>query len=251
MDDFLHALASWGVAPFSVLLVAAVLYWLLVILGALDLDILHLHGHEGAHHDAGHDAHHAGDDHHPGWFSGFLEFLSIGKVPLTVILSILVFTGWAVAMLLALLGLWWLLVAPAALAAALPLTAAACRPLRAVFSALDRGTPTGVSLFGREARITSATCDATFGTATCEVEGAEHLIQVVAIRPDLVFRRNDQVVIADHDRERDLYLVGPADYLREPVAPPQSESQPAPSAESPVSDSSITTNAPTKRTLSQ
>jgi hypothetical protein len=258
MDDFLHALATWGVAPFTVLLIAAVLYWLLVILGALDLDILHLH-HE-AHHDAAHDGHHAGDDQHPGWFAGFLEFLSVGKVPLTVILSILVFAGWTVAMLLALLGLWWLLVAPAALAVALPLTAAACRPLRAVFSSLDRGTATGVSLFGREARITSATCDANFGTATCEVDGAEHLIRVVAIRSDLVFRRNDPVVIADHDRERDVYLVGPADYLREPAAPRQAEpaaglvTEPLaePAASSPESSSTTeSSQAPVRRPLSQ
>lgn len=218
MEDFLHALASGGVAPFTVLLVAAVLYWLLVILGALDLDLLHLGGDHGgeAGHDAGHDG--PGDGHHS-LFTGLFEFLSIGKVPITVILSLLVFSGWSVAMALALLlPLWWPLVLAGGLAAALPITGLACRPLRAVFSALNRGVETGLSLIGREARITSARCDHTFGTAVVEGQGDDLLLDVVAIREDLAFRKDEVVVIADHDPEHRRYLVGPAAYRQEALA---------------------------------
>ena len=270
MDDFLQALVSGGVVPFTALLITAVLYWLLVILGALDLDILHFH-HEAGHH-GGHAGHHGdhdgGDSHHAGWFSGFLEFLSVGKVPLTIICSLIVFIGWAVAMLLTLLGLWWLLVLPAALAVALPVTGLACRPLRALFTSLDQGASSGMSLRGREARITSATCDATFGTATCSVDGAEVMLRVVAVRPELVFKRNDVVVIADHDAERDAYLVGPADYLRPPAEQRQSDSRAAvpppaladappplaiPPVVEPLTESSSSSNpdAPQRRPLSQ
>ena len=225
MEDFLHALGSGGVAPFTVLLTASLLYWLMVILGALDLDILHVgHGHDAGHHGGGHDAghhqsgHHATESHAPGGLlHGFLEFLSIGKVPLTVVLSILVFCGWGAGMAaVLLLHLWWPLVLTLALAVAIPVTGIACRPLRALFGALDGGVATGVSLLGREARITSATCDATFGTATCEAERTEVLLRVASIRPELVFQRDAVVVIADHDAERDLYLVAPAGYRHEP-----------------------------------
>lgn len=210
MDEFLHALGSWGVAPFSVLLVAAILYWLLVILGALDIDLLHLH--IGAHGDGTGDGH-VDSDPHPGPLSGFLEFLSIGKVPLTVILSLLVFVGWSASMCLALpLALPWPLVFAGGLAVAIPVTGFVCRPLRAVFTALDHGVDAGISLLGREARITSAVCDASFGTATCDVGEAEVLLRVLASRPELVFHRDDVVVIADHDADRDVYLVGPAAY---------------------------------------
>lgn len=218
MEDFLHALASGGVAPFTVLLVAAILYWLLVILGALDLDLLHLGGDHGgeAGHDAGHDG--PGDGHHS-LFTGLFEFLSIGKVPITVILSILVFSGWSVAMAMALLlPLWWPLVLAGALAAALPITGLACRPLRAVFNSLNRGVETGISLIGREARITSATCDHTFGTAVVEAQGDDLILDVVAIREGLAFRKDEVVVIADHDPEHRRYLVGPAAYRQEALA---------------------------------
>lgn len=220
MEEFLQALTSGGVAPFTVLLVAAVLYWLLVILGALDLDLLHLGGEAG--HDAGHDGH-GGDGHH-GLFTGLFEFLSIGKVPITVVLSLLVFTGWGTAMALALLlPLWWPLVLAGGLAAALPVTGFATRPLRAVFSALNRGVETGVSLVGCEARITSAACDHRFGTAVVQQGGDELILDVVAIREDLRFAKDEVVVIADHDAERRCYLVGPAAYRR--TAPPEPAGQ--------------------------
>lgn len=232
MEDFLYAMSSGGVAPFTVLLTAAILYWLMVILGALDLDILHVgHGHEAGsdagHHDSGHDSH-----LHGGVVHGLLEFLSVGKVPLTIILSVLVLSGWIVGMTAVLaLHLWWPLVLLLALSVAIPVTGLACRPLRAIFSVLDGGVHMGVSLIGREARITSVTCDTTFGTATCEADGAEVLLRVAAIRPELVFPRDTVVVIADHELERDVYLVAPAGYRLEdpsgvaakPTSPPDQE----------------------------
>ena len=214
MDGFLQALTSLGVAPFTALTIAALLYWLMVILGALDIDLLHV----GHHHEVS--VHHgdAGDHPHPGWATGLLEFLSVGKVPLTVIVSLLVFISWSVAMGLVLtLHLWSPLVFVGGLAAATPLTALLCRPLRQVFNAIDHGVIMGVAMLGREARITSAVCTAAFGTATCDVGDAEILLRVVASRSELVFQRDEVVVIADHDAERDCYIVGPATYREEPA----------------------------------
>ena len=236
MHEFLQAIGSWGVAPFTVLLVAAILYWLMVIIGALDIEVIHLGHHaEGA--DASHGDSHAGPDHHPGFMSGFLEFLSVGKVPLTVIVSLLVFIGWSIAMALALLIPWaWPLVFAGGLAGAIPLTAGLCRPLRKIFGALDCGVATGLSLLGREARITSVVCDATFGTATCDVDDAEVLLRVVTSRPELLFHRDDVVVIADYDAEHEWYVVGPATY-RDAEVPllaeiPQQSVQPSQLSES-------------------
>jgi hypothetical protein len=222
MDDFVHALSSWGVLPFSILLIAAFLYWLLVMLGALDLDMLNF-GHE-------HDSAASDHDHHPGFFSGLLEFLSIGKVPLTIIVSMLVVFGWLVAMASELiLPLWGALDAIVALAVAFPLTGLACRPLRVLFQALDGGVKTGVHLLGREARITSATCDEHFGTASCPVpESDDLLLNVVASRPGLVFRRDEIVVIADYDATGQRYVVGPAAYLLPPSTRVEAEVPPSP-----------------------
>ncbi len=226
MEEFVHALGSYGVAPFSALLTATLLYWLMVILGAMDLDILHFgHGHDAGHHGGDHAEAHAPG----GLFHGLLEFLSIGKVPITITLSILVVIGWGVAMALTLLlHLWWPLVLATALLVGIPLTGFATRPLRVLFTALSGGVATGVSLIGREARITSATCDADFGTATCDIEGAEVLLRVVAIRAPPIFHRDEVVVIADHDPERDVYLVAPAGYRQQSDPLLLSESAPRP-----------------------
>ena len=225
MHDFLQAIASWGVAPFTVLLIAAILYWLMVIAGALDIDLIYLGDHGASHGDSPGGIHgdsHVDSDHHPGFLSGFLEFLSVGKVPLTVIVSLLVFIGWSIAMALALLlpGVFswaWPLVFGGGLVGSIPLTAFLVRPMRKVFGALDSGVATGLSLLGREARITSVECTATFGTATCDVGDAEVLLRVVTSRPELLFHRDEVVVIADHDAENDRYVVGPATYLQSSI----------------------------------
>lgn len=262
MEDFIHALGSTGVAPFTVLLIAAILYWLMVILGALDLDILHLgHGHDAGH-DAGHggshgsgshDSSHDGESHlHGGMVHGLLEFLSIGKVPLTIILSILVLVGWMVGMSAVLvLHLWWPVVLALALSVAIPVTGFACRPLRAIFSVLDGGVHMGVSLVGREARITSTTCDAHFGTATCEADGAEVLLRVAAIRPELVFQRDAIVVIADHAVERDLYLVAPAGYRLEELDVLAGQPKPPPDQQTSLRETSPLTSPLTDDSLSK
>ena len=84
------------------------LYWMIVIIGAIKIDALdfdvdvdadiHVH-HGGIHADIGGDVHH--DVPHSGggsWFFGMLRFFNFGRVPFMVVMSILILSIWSISM---------------------------------------------------------------------------------------------------------------------------------------------------------
>lgn len=251
MDQFIAALLAPPALFFSLLLGAALLYWLMVIVGALDLDLFHLgHGGDGHGHGVGdghgHDGHDGGGGHGP--LHGALDLLSVGKVPLTLVATALVLTAWLVCMVgqLTLLPLLaaalppWLLALvlfAAAVAVALPVTAVAMLPLRQAFAPSDEaGQRGGISLVGQLARVTSRTVDPAFGTAVCTLGGSEIVLNVVTGRPDLVLTKDQQAVIVHYDDERQVHVLGPAP---EPALAPAADETPARPAPAPVSEPSF------------
>src|SRR5690349_4877181 len=102
MGEILAVLLAFPAVFFTVITVLSVLYWLFVIIGALDMDALGgaehgvLEGAVGAakgigHIDGGHDigghdvgGHDAGDGDLD---AGFLSFLGLRNVPLTIVIS--------------------------------------------------------------------------------------------------------------------------------------------------------------------
>jgi membrane protein implicated in regulation of membrane protease activity len=248
MPEFLSSLVAWPTAVFTVGLGSAAMYWLLVIVGMFDPG---LHGAADAH-DAGHGAGHAenqggGLDSH-GFWHGFLDFLAVGTVPISFSATLVLLVGWVLCMLanpmLAPLAttvmptwLFGTLLLIAVLAVALPLAAIGLVPFRSVFKHLsDGGQIHKRDLVGRIARITSATADRSFGTATCDYEGDEHVIHVIT-RDDLRFSKGDQVVVVDYDDDADRFLVGPAPHLTSAVEP----AQPHPAAPATQPSSQTTT----------
>ncbi len=238
MDQFIAALLAPPALFFSLLLGAALLYWLMVIIGALDLDLLHFdHGGDGHGHEVGdghgHDGHDGGDGH--GLFHGVLEFLSVGKVPITLVGTVLVLTGWLVCMLAQLTvvpllatalpaWLWVLALFTVALMVAFPVTAVAMLPFRKAFALPDNpGQKGGISLVGQLARVTSRTVDTGFGTAVCTVGGSEIVLHVVTGRADLTLTKDQQAVIVHYDDERQVHVLGPAP---EPILAPARDEAP-------------------------
>lgn len=131
MSQLLQVISSFPTVIFTILMVAVVLYWLLVILGALDLDLLG--GGDGAAdgaaegvggdvgdvgdagdlggHDAGDLGDHGGDVgdhggdagdhggdhgevHHGHGLGALLSALGLRKAPVTVVFSLIVFFAW-------------------------------------------------------------------------------------------------------------------------------------------------------------
>ena len=243
MDHLLAALVAFPTVLFTPLLVVAVLYWLLVILGALDMDLIHLGDADAGGHDA-----HAG---HNGF--AILEFLRVGQVPITVIASVFVVIAWIVSFAATMLlrpavpeWSWWLFAA-VALGASLVVaylgTGLVGAGLARVFAI--RGTVTAASLVGRVVEVTSSTVDARFGTARHDRLTGEEVLLNVVCDPAHALKRGDQAVIMEYDTAKGVYLIAPLPHTREgfaaeaeprPALPPPAGAAefPAPSNDSPA-----------------
>lgn len=220
MDTFIASLFSFPTAIFSVAMGIAVLYWLLVIVGACDIDLLHIGDHDVGHH-AGHDA---GDhDAHSGTNpNALLEFLRLGQVPITIIASVFTFLAWSVCLLASTYlrpvvpdWSWWLF-GLAALAVALVVavfgTGLAVAPLAKAFS-LD-SQPKADDLIGKMVEVTSSEVTPRFGTARHDRPTGEDLILNVTCEARHSFKRGDLAVVLAYERADGLYRIAPLPHTR-------------------------------------
>jgi len=244
MPEFLAALQAFPNVVFTGLFGLMLLYWLSVILGALDLELFSP--------DAAGHAHDV--DMAPGGHEtpGIFEFLSLGRVPITITLSVFVLIAWALGMF-AEINLRPMLsgILPAVAYQALILIAQvlvagvaaayAVRPLRLLFTTdSDHGEE---GLVGKMVRITSLKATAAFGTAICDNAGPGILLQVIC-RDGVEFKRDDMAVVVDYDATKSLYLIAPFSHVNEvdalaggalPVLPPPREAPAGSTAAPPVS----------------
>jgi hypothetical protein len=195
--------------PFTVLLGVFVLYWLFVIVGALDSDFgdadADLGGHDG--HD-GHHGHHAEDG---GFLTGMFHFINLGEAPLMVVLSILSLSMWICSLIAnfyftehnALLALAYLV--PNLLVSAL-VTRYVTLPLRPLFRLLRRAEDNHQPMVGRPCRITTSNASSSFGQAEVETNGAPLLIDVRTM-DGISLPRGSNAVIFREDTERGIYYV--------------------------------------------
>lgn len=229
MDAFLTSLFAFPTAIFSVALGIAVLYWLLVIVGALDIDLLHFGDHDASGHDGDHDSH-AGENP-----NALLEFLRVGQVPLTVIASVFVLLAWLVCFagstfIRPIVPGWsWWLFGLGAFAAAMVIafigTGAVLAPLARAFSL--SGQPAAEDLVGRMVEVTSSTVDARFGTARHDRPTGEDLILNVVCEPRHRLARGDQAVVLSYDRDAGIYRIAPLPHTR-PGFLPEAAADPPP-----------------------
>lgn len=211
MIDFLSAAFSFPTVLWTVPLVLALAYWTLVMLGALDLDVLDAIdlGGEGEL-----DAEGASG-------GGFLAAVGLVGVPLTVSLSILALVGWgltfAAVELLPRMGFGWLvdrvwgglLLVAAVAVVALALTAFAVRPLRPLMT--TRLATEHEELIGHYCTITTLGVDERFGQAeVTDHEGATLLVQVRAATPNAL-RRGARGLLFDYDPASGSFQVAAAE----------------------------------------
>lgn len=238
MTEFLNAILAFPTVLLTIPLGVMAVYWLFVLLGALDINLLgdadgsghgdvHLdaHGHLDGHLD-GHGHHgHQGQDGHgdagepSGGIAGLLHALGLGGVPVTVMLSLLLVTAWVFSIggteLLGALGLGsppdvldWkgTLVGLASLGLAVPVTRLLIRPLRRFFRTI--AAPQHRDLLGKICTITTLRVDERYGQAEIEDGGAGLLVQVRSSDPGRL-HRGDRAVIFDYRDE--VFHVAPMD----------------------------------------
>lgn len=230
MSELIEASLRFPSVVFTILLGIVTLYWLSVLIGALDIDLL-----GGA--DASGAAKGVGDALTGGGKGGAEALkgakldldgdgvigdggggiwggLGLGKVPVTVSTSVIVLVAWC-GSLLAMHHLpdvvghtAWLpaTVLLGTLIAAMPIAALLVRPLHPVFE-LKEGK-SGAHYVGYTCTITTGRVDHDFGQARVEDGGTVLDIPVRCDRTD-VFARGDKALIIEFDPERHAYVIVP------------------------------------------
>lgn len=194
MNELIEASLQAPTVIFTIGLGIALVYWVFVLLGALDLDLLGsakgIEGLKGIKVDVDGD----------GVWSG----LGLGKVPVTISASLVLLVGWCSSVWLQ-SWLGWI-VLPVALLAALIVTALLVRPLAPVFAI--REGKTNRDYVGTTCIVSTGRVDEGFGQATLEDGGTVLQIPVRCDRSGLA--RGDRALIIDFDDRRQAYLVEPA-----------------------------------------
>lgn len=205
MRDFFEAALSFPTVLFSLLLVVLVVYWLSVLAGALDVDVL----------DADVELDVAVDGDGAEGLVGVLDSLGLTGVPVTVSVTMLVTVGWFVSLCgTALLdpGPIMFAVLLAAIAVGLLMTRALVRPLRRAFR--EDPSPTRADLVGRVCVVRTTRVDHRFGQAeVISPDGSSAVVQVrVAPGPDgEPLHAGTPALIYSYEADGEYFLISPVD----------------------------------------
>jgi hypothetical protein len=212
----LSASLQFPTVVFTIALGIALVYWLFVLLGALDIDVLggpdvdvDMSGPEDVGEAGKPDLGHG--DANGGVWSG----LGLKSVPMTITVSIILLCSWCGSLLLmhylvpALgLGSWFPpLLLPGMLLVSIPVTAVLVRPLVPIFK-ISEGK-TNDDYVGHTCTISTGSVDENFGQATVEDGGTVLVIPVRCDQPGKL-ARNDKALIIEFDPERQAYVVEPS-----------------------------------------
>ena len=198
MAEFFQATLAFPAVLFTFLLIVCVGYWLLTLLGAVDIDS---------------DAGDAGD---------LLGSLGFGGVPLTIALTLTIVVGWFLSLVGTVLiegfgtgarialGVLVLLVA---LVLALLVTRLLVTPLRSVFH--SGPTASRADFVGRTCVIRTGTVTTDFGQAEVHAEdGSSAVVQVRQTGTDEL-RAGRPALIYDYDTDGEFFWVAPVETLPE------------------------------------
>ncbi len=221
MDELISQSLSYPTVVFSIGLVLSVMYWLLVVAGAVDAHSHH-HGPDLDTPDVDHGHHHPDGD-------GLLDTLGLGGVPVMLPLSFIFLFGWATSILaihfipaLGGTGVMGVLLGVAVLAgsvlAVTPLVRLAIVPFRSLFQ-----THTAVSrhaLVGRRCILTTQTVSESFGQAEIADTGAGHLVEVRCREPNTL-EKGSEAIVYEYDAANELFRIAPLDEVpSDPQTPP-------------------------------
>lgn len=209
MGDFLGAVTGYPTAIYTVLLGVVVIYWVLAMLGMVDIE------HSGLDVDVGVHTHADGDASDIGHLASYVVALGLSGVPFSVAVSLLVLVAWTVSclggewllplvptMALQLLAGTALLVASAVIA--IPITAVAIRPLRGLF--VSHTAVSNAALVGQLCRVVTGVVNEKDGRAEVARRGASLNIRVWATTPNTL-KRGSQALIVEYDEAAARYLI--------------------------------------------
>ena len=209
MTAFLDYALGFPTFIFGALLVCMLLYWLIAMLGLLEVDSLdHWVLFDGSDH-----AH--GVEHSASALAGLLLKVGLGGIPLTVILTVLFLLAWLASYVLChfvpMPQGWSLLnivtgtaVAAAALVLGFMATVMVLRPMRGLVAKIAPDETPKI-LLGRTGLVRSAVVNATQGYGSVEDGGAGMNVQMRS--PDADLPRGTTIVLIEHLPEHNAWRV--------------------------------------------
>lgn len=204
MDPFYHNISSFPTVIFTFFLLLFMLFWLVAVLGLVEIDALDLP-------DLDMDIDHVSPDA----IAGLIMKFGLHGVPITITLSILTLLGWfisyyAVYFFGDILGDGLLYFAfgtgifVAALLISAKITSFLIRPLKPLFKKMEQSTDKLV--LGQIAVVRTSRVDEVFGEAVLEDGGAGLILKVRATHGD-GFKKNDRVALLEYIKDQNAYRV--------------------------------------------
>jgi hypothetical protein len=236
--EFIRLCFAPATAPFTLLLGLVVLYWCMCILGAVGMDTLDfdldvdgdvdldldfdVDADVDLDVDAGLDVDADADvevDGLPTWV-WVLKFFNLGEVPLTILLSMLIFCLWAMSLTLNAkwnvsqeLGMSLLLLIPNVLTSLLT-TKILTAPFRPIFKRAKEGIAAPLRIVGKRVFVTTGEVTDSFGQAElCQAEESSDgpITLNIRSRDGLRLTKGDEALVVDHDADSDTFFVVPFD----------------------------------------
>jgi len=211
MEQLLYVAGQFPTAIYSTLLGIIVIYWLVGMLGIIDLDLT-------PEADIDIDADLDTDlSTGVGGLAGLLLTFGLTSVPFTLVISIIFLVSWLISIYLqiyvfTLLDSGWLyyLVGAASTVLiffiSLPITGFLIRPLKGMFDSVEATSSN--HLVGRDGTIATGKVTATFGQAKVLNEGAEILLDV-RCDPEHSLNMGDKVLLIEYSKDSHSYIAVP------------------------------------------
>jgi hypothetical protein len=201
MTEIMHESMRWVNMPYTVLLAMVLLYWLLVILGALDIDFGDFDLFSDVEADL--DAEVVTET---GWLSGVLQFLNLGQVPTMIVASFLIVSLWTGSMILnyylSISAVWisLALFVPNFIFAGV-VTHFCARPFARLFKALNHQGAERLPMAGRIGKVITSEVNDHFGQVEIDTEGAPLVISARAAEGETYLKGESVVVVEALDSE--------------------------------------------------
>ena len=218
MEVIQEAFAAVNLLP-TVLLLLMVVYWITVIIGALDLDFLNvdldtdIQADMDLDVDADMDADlEGGLEAGGGWLHTLLAFIYVGEVPVMILLTIFALSAWFVSLManhyLNPDGSW--LIAMAFIVPNLILSVLAVkvlgRPFVWVFRGLNKDYNVAKDVIGSECTVITSKVSSRMGQAEVATRGAPILLNCRTV-DGTVLRKGDRATVVRIDSGRGVYIV--------------------------------------------
>lgn len=210
MSAFLETISSYPTSIYTVLLGVVLVYWLIVLLGLIDIDVF-----DGDLDPVELDLEADVDGASLTGVAAFLLSFGLTGVPLSVVVSIVALSAWFICGLVAQYLLPWVpteilrivagtVLLVAAFFVALPVAARVIRPLKKIF--VTHQARHNADILGSRCRITTLSVSEDFGQAFVETGGAGLTVQVRATQPNAL-TKNSVTTIIDYSPETGTYRV--------------------------------------------